>query len=258
VVRSPVAGGDVLGERLAAELAARGVEVVGPLGLAADGSDAADVATRISGAGVNGLVLATVPRPGLALLTALAQGGLPPSTLPTWVTGGMLQSDLATVAGDPAVVAGLQGVAPAPTPEAPEFTAALAAASPGVPGFYAAQAHDCVVAIALAALVAGGDGPEELRAALGAVVAGGAPCTSYPGCAALLAGGTAVDVDYQGVSGPLDLDADGQPAAAAVDRWEVRPDGRVVVVGQEVVVVTPPSATPSTEAGTSAATGGGG
>jgi len=246
VVRTPLGGGDALADRLVTELTARGVEVVGPLGLAADGSDATEVAARLAGGSIDGLVLATVPDPGIALLDALTTAGLPPSQLPTWATGGMLSPNLGTLA-EPAVVAGLQGVAPAAAPEDPEFLAALRAANPGIAPFYAAQAHDCVVLAALAAAAAGGDDPEDLRAAIGAVAASGQPCRGYAACAPLVAQG--VDIDASGPAGSLDLDGEGQPAAAAIDRWEVRADGSLVVVGQDVVALVPPAAATSTTGG---------
>jgi ABC-type branched-subunit amino acid transport system substrate-binding protein len=246
IVRTPLGGGEALADRLVTELTARGVAVEGPLGLAADGSDAAEVAARLAGGTVDGLVLATVPDPGIALLDALTAVGLPPSELPTWATGGMLTPELGTLA-EPAVIGELRGVAPAAAPEAPEFLAALRAADPAIAPFYAAQAHDCVVLAALAAAAAGGDDPEDLRAAIGAVAAAGQPCEGYAGCLPLVAQG--VDVDASGPSGSLDLDGEGEPAAAAVDRWEVRADGSLVVVGQVVVPLVAPAAATSTTGG---------
>jgi branched-chain amino acid transport system substrate-binding protein len=246
VVRTPLGGGEALADRLVTELTARGVEVEGPLGLAADGSDAAEVAARLAGGSIDGLVLATVPDPGIALLDAMTTVGLPPSALPTWATGGMLSPDVSTAA-EPTVVAGLQGVAPAAAPEDPAFLAALRVANPGIAPFYAAQAYDCVTLAALAAAAAGGDDPDDLRAAFGVVAAAGEACRGYAACAPLVAQGT--DVDASGPSGALDLDDDGQPAAAAVDRWEVRPDGAVVVTGQDVVALVAPSAATSTTGG---------
>jgi branched-chain amino acid transport system substrate-binding protein len=246
VVRTPLGGGNALADRLVTELTARGVAVEGPLGLAADGSDATEVAARLAGSSIDGLVLATVPDPGIALLDALTTAGLPPSELPTWATGGMLSPDVATSA-EPTVVAGLQGVAPAAAPEDPEFLAALRAANPGIAPFYAAQAHDCVVLAALAAAAAGSDDPDDLRAAIGPVAAAGEPCRGYDGCAPLVARG--IDVDASGPSGSLDLDGDGEPVAAAVDRWEVRADGSLVVLGQVVVPLVAPAVATSTTGG---------
>ncbi len=74
---------------------------------------------------------------------------------------------------------------------------------------YGAQAYDCVVLLALASLAAGSTAGPAIMAQLSAVTAGGQKCYDYGECAGLIADG--VDVDYDGVSGPLELDEVGDP-----------------------------------------------
>ena len=74
---------------------------------------------------------------------------------------------------------------------------------------YGAQGYDCAVLLVLAAESAGStDGPDMLEA-IGEITSGGTKCSSYEQCSALIADGE--DIDYEGVSGPLELDSVGDP-----------------------------------------------
>lgn len=75
---------------------------------------------------------------------------------------------------------------------------------------YGAQAYDCAISYALAAEATGSTDPDDILAALPDVTGGGGTtCTTYADCAALLRAGE--DIDYEGPSGPIDLDEDGEP-----------------------------------------------
>lgn len=77
----------------------------------------------------------------------------------------------------------------------------------GAPGPFAANAFDGLNLMALAMVASGGcDGP-AINASLRDVSAGGTPVTSFEEGAKLLAEGE--DIDYQGASGPVDLDETG-------------------------------------------------
>ena len=93
---------------------------------------------------------------------------------------------------------------------------------------YGGQSYDCVVLLALAAQAAGSTDGDAIMAALGTLTDGGTECTSYADCAALLAEGE--DIDYVGVSGPLNLDAVGDPTVGnyAVAQFQ---NGALVAVG---------------------------
>lgn len=74
---------------------------------------------------------------------------------------------------------------------------------------YGGQAYDCVVLLALAAQAAGGTDGDAMIEALGQITTGGTACSSWKECSDLLADGE--DINYDGVSGPLDLDEVGDP-----------------------------------------------
>jgi peptidoglycan hydrolase-like protein with peptidoglycan-binding domain/ABC-type branched-subunit amino acid transport system substrate-binding protein len=74
---------------------------------------------------------------------------------------------------------------------------------------YGAQAYDCAISYALAAEATGSSDPEAISAALREVTGGGEICTTYADCTAMLADG--VDIDYDGPSGPINFQEDGEP-----------------------------------------------
>ena len=74
---------------------------------------------------------------------------------------------------------------------------------------YGGQAYDCVILLTLAAQAAGSTDGADMLAALGNLTEGGTVCTSYEQCSKLLTEGE--DIDYEGVSGPLNLDDVGDP-----------------------------------------------
>ena len=74
---------------------------------------------------------------------------------------------------------------------------------------YGGQAYDCVIVLALAALVAGTTSGPEIIAEVPGVTKGGQKCFLFEECALLVVEG--VDIDYVGASGPLELDEVGDP-----------------------------------------------
>lgn len=74
---------------------------------------------------------------------------------------------------------------------------------------YGAQAYDCAISYALAAEATDSTDPDEILAALPEVTGGGTVCTSYADCVALVRDGQ--DIDYEGPSGPIDIDETGEP-----------------------------------------------
>lgn len=71
------------------------------------------------------------------------------------------------------------------------------------PGFFTANAVDCVNLIALAAVQAGSDAPERIQTTMAAVSREGRSCGSFADCVDQLDQG--LQIDYNGLSGPTDL-----------------------------------------------------
>ncbi len=93
-----------------------------------------------------------------------------------------------------------------------EFNQRLIAITDGNVNF-AGQAYDCIVLLALAAQIAGSTDGDAMLAAFPGITEGGTECHSYADCAALIAAGQ--DIDYVGVSGPLNFNAAGDPTVGS-------------------------------------------
>jgi branched-chain amino acid transport system substrate-binding protein len=107
---------------------------------------------------------------------------------------------------------GVNGILEGAEPDA-AFTAKVKAADPAVNNFlYSAEAYDATVLAALAATVAHDDGGLSIANRLRDVSEGGIKCTSYGECLDVLK--TQSDIDYDGVSGPIGFDKNGDPSPA--------------------------------------------
>jgi len=82
---------------------------------------------------------------------------------------------------------------------------------------YAGEAFDAVMLVALAAEAAKTDG-SALAAQIQAVSAGGEACSEFAACVAIIAAGG--DVNYEGVSGPQDMNGNGEPIKASYGVYE--------------------------------------
>ena len=124
---------------------------------------------------------------------------------------------------DPTVVDGLRVQSPSGSEE---FNQRVFEKTGGN-AIYGGQAYDCAVILALAALTAGGvDGP-AIIAAVPDITRDGQKCHSYGECAELLAQG--IDIDYDGVSGPLEMDDVGDTTVGRYLLAEVR-NGELEVI----------------------------
>jgi ABC-type branched-subunit amino acid transport system substrate-binding protein len=87
---------------------------------------------------------------------------------------------------------------------------------------YAGESYDAVTLVALAAEAAGDDSGEAIASQLQAVSADGTTCTSFAECKELLDAGE--DIDYDGISGPVDWDENGDTTAASIGIYEYAED----------------------------------
>ena len=85
---------------------------------------------------------------------------------------------------------------------------------------YAAEAYDATVLSALAAIAGGATDGATVRDNLKAVSEGGTECDTFADCAALLADDASADIDYNGVSGPITFDDNGDPTEAYVSIFQ--------------------------------------
>jgi len=203
---------DELGRALLAELEAgaedAGIEVVAVEAPA--GSDAAAVAAAVTESAPQAVVLAT-PDNGdqtKALIAQLVGAGFGGGKL--WLTSQNLADYSQALPGG--MLAGARGILEgADVDEA--FAARLKQEDPQLGDLrYAAEAYDATILVALAATIAGDDAGGSIAFALRDASVGGIKCTSYAECLDVLQ--TQPDIDYDGISGNVNLDAAGDRTSA--------------------------------------------
>ena len=91
---------------------------------------------------------------------------------------------------------------------------------------YGAESYDAVVVIALAAQVAKTNGI-AYASEINGVTRGGTKCTSFKACNDLLKAGTK-DIDYDGISGPLEFSGNGEPTVASYGVLQFGPDDKLI------------------------------
>jgi branched-chain amino acid transport system substrate-binding protein len=85
--------------------------------------------------------------------------------------------------------------------------------TPGLTAFrYAPEAYDATIMTALAAIVAGDDSGAAIARTMQDVSRGGIKCTTFAECLDVIDAGD--DIDYDGISGPLNLTDVGDPNPA--------------------------------------------
>ncbi|MGZ5405650.1 MAG: ABC transporter substrate-binding protein, partial [Nocardioides sp.] len=76
------------------------------------------------------------------------------------------------------------------------------------------QSYDAAMIIALAAIQADSDSGEAIGAEIINVTKDGTACMTFEECAQLLEDGE--DIDYEGASGPTDMNDTGSPASGTI------------------------------------------
>jgi branched-chain amino acid transport system substrate-binding protein len=150
----------------------------------------------------------------------------------TFTGDGLKDAGLPAEAGA-AATEGIRGTAPTSlgAPAGAAFQALWKEQENGARGTYDESSFDAVILIALAAAATGSSDPAAIAEGVPAV--SGPPGEKYTferlgEAIAAAAGGE--EIDYEGASGPLDLDENGDPAAAAYGTWSYRGE-RLVETG---------------------------
>ncbi|MCW2750614.1 MAG: amino acid transporter substrate-binding protein [Aeromicrobium sp.] len=87
---------------------------------------------------------------------------------------------------------------------------------------YGPESYDATIMSALAATAAKSDSGKAIASELQKISAGGTKCTDYAACVTLLKAGK--DIDYDGVSGPVDLNSTGSPSKATIGIFQYGAD----------------------------------
>ena len=120
----------------------------------------------------------------------------------------------------PGTLEGVKGTNPGVAAD-DAFKARLKTIDPKLDAYtYGPESYDATVLVALAAIAAKDDAGESIATKMQDVSAGGKKCTSFKDCADLLKNGE--DIDYDGVSGPVEFNDKGDPSQATVSIYQFK------------------------------------
>lgn len=146
------------------------------------------------------------------IIPQLVTAGVGPQSIPTYFVDGNTADYSEKL--PPGTLTGVQGTIPGAA-AAEDFKAKLLAVDPSLKDFsYAGESYDATIVSALAAIAADSDAGKDVAKEIVGVTEGGEKCTTFADCAALLKDGK--DIDYDGVSGPIELGKTGSPTAASI------------------------------------------
>lgn len=194
-------------------------------------SSFASLISKVTKAKPDAVVIASPPEAHVqtaALITALSEAKLGGSAL--WLTSlNLTDYSQELPAG---VLDTVNGVMEGAQADA-AFAARLRQADPGVGGLrYALEAYDATILATLAAYRAGDDGGPAIARLLPTVSTKGIPCTSYGACLDVLS--TEPDIDYNGISGPVDLTAEGDVAEGSWSIYAYGPTNNLTLISSVI------------------------
>ncbi len=180
---------------------------------------------QVAAAAPEAIVLITFAE-GAQVVQAMIEAGVGPADVAVYGTDGFKDSVSAEAVDpdDPAVLAGVKGTAPSAAPSSGEATFAdrFEAFTPDdTPSIFSAQSYDCIVALVLAAEVAGS--VDGIADEMIGVTRDGTACSTYAECHELIAAGE--DIDYNGASGPLDFTDVGEPGRGIYNIYQYNAEG---------------------------------
>ena len=158
------------------------------------------------------------------VINSMVSAGIGPQEVPLYLVDGNVGNALG--ADLPAgLLEGAKGSLPGAEATA-EFRDRLATVDPALQDYsYAAESYDAVITSALAALVAGNDAGEAIAAELPGVTKDGEKCTTFAECKTLIDDGE--DIDYDGISGPIELNEKGDPTSAIIGIYTYGADNKL-------------------------------
>jgi ABC-type branched-subunit amino acid transport system substrate-binding protein len=159
------------------------------------------------------------------IISTMAEQGIGPQDVPLYLvdgnTGNALGEQLPS-----GLLENVKGTIPG-AEATQDFRDRLLEVDPDLQDFsYAAESYDAVVIAALAAIAAESDAGSDIGDHLVEVTKDGTKCTTFEECRDLLEEGE--DIDYDGVSGPIEFSDVGDPTEASVGIYTYGPDNRLL------------------------------
>ncbi|TLS40710.1 amino acid ABC transporter substrate-binding protein [Streptomyces montanus] len=171
---------------------------------------------------------------GTQILQGLIEAGLGPDQIGVYGADGLRSEELATLVApdNPERLSGMKGTAPASAANE-QYVNDLKKFAPDLKELqFAPQTFDCVTTIALAAEQAKSDNPENFVKEMVGITKDGEKCNTFAACKELIADGR--DIDYDGVSGPLDFTDKGEPGRATIEVYTYDDQGQLQTIRTEV------------------------
>lgn len=189
------------------------IDLVDPVGFSGDEEDLSELAAELVAGDPGAIVILSDGDDGARFLTALGEQ-LEGAQVPPIFTNDPLRNARRAIANlPPEVRAELVVVAPQARME-PLESSGDGDQDPELLPAFAAHAIDCINLISLAAVNAESDAPGDFRRQMAEASTGGAECVSFEECIELQTATKELNIDYDGLSGPLDIGSDGDPVSA--------------------------------------------
>ena len=202
--------GEGLAEQVQSTLEEKGANVAEFVLYAADATKYSAEVAKIAAAKPDALVLVGFEET-TKIIPQLIGNGIGPQDIQIYLVDG----NLADYSKESFDLTGVKGTLPVSGNPDPGFNDRLLEVDPKLKDFsYGPQSYDAAMIIALAAIAAGDDGGEAVGAEIINVTKDGTPCSTFEECAAMLEDGE--DIDYEGASGPTDMNDTGSPASGTI------------------------------------------
>lgn len=202
--------GEGLSEQVQSTLEEKGANVAEFVLYAADATKYSAEVAKIAAAKPDALVLVGFEET-TKIIPQLIGNGIGPQDIQIYFVDG----NLADYSKESFDLTGVKGTLPVSGNPDPGFNDRLLEVDPKLKDFsYGPQSYDAAMIIALAAIAAGDDSGEAVGAEIINVTKDGTQCSTFEECAALLEDGE--DIDYEGASGPTDMNDTGSPASGTI------------------------------------------
>ncbi len=166
------------------------------------------------------------------IIAEMIKQGVGPNKVPLYLVDGNLsaQAYKDLPAG---IMKGVKATLPGVLASA-DLQAKLLEVDPALTDFsYAPESYDAVMLSAHAAEQGGATDGATIRDNLQAVSAGGTKCYTFAECKALIADGE--DIDFDGVSGPIEFDSNGDPSVATMGIYQYSANDKFAALADEFI-----------------------
>ena len=208
--------GEGLAEQVVQTLEEQGATVAADILYAADAQNFTAEVNEIAAAKPDAIVLVAFNET-TKIIPQLISKGLGPQDVQLYFVDG----NMADYSSETFDLTGVKGTFPAPAEVNEDFNDKLKSIDKGLKDFtYGPQSYDATMLTALAAIAAGDDSGEAIASEIVNVSKDGEACSTFAECKELLEAGE--DINYEGVSGPCDMNESGSPNAATIGIQEYK------------------------------------